>query len=65
MCVLPSFAYRSVILIFECPRTFASLVEAAAVHHVPGRERVPQIVKAEVFDTSIRFPAARRQEKIR
>jgi hypothetical protein len=27
---------------------FGQLIKVAAVHHVPGRERVPQIVKTEV-----------------
>ena len=29
---------------------FCGLIQIAAVHHVPGREGLPQFVKAEVFD---------------
>ena len=38
-------------MIFEWLRIFRKLVKIAAVHHVPGCERVTQIVKAKVFDS--------------
>jgi hypothetical protein len=56
------------------PQDFRQLVKIAAVHHVPGRERVPQIVKTEIanagqfqnrFETSFHALAFTRRSPFR
>ena len=61
ICSRASFAYRSVILIFEWPRILDELVKIAVLHHVPGRKCVPQIMKRK---SSI-FALSSRSSKLR
>ena len=51
MCCLASLAYRSVILMLASPSNLGEFVQVPAVHHVPRRESVAQVVEPEILDS--------------